>query len=103
MMALYQCNWRWPGVEDPNERLQCFRRVTLAVDAERPDLRQRIKGWFTYPGEWAGFLLVEVAGTEELRDILQPFTALMRIEVKPVVQVDYDTVLKQMAASASRP
>lgn len=98
-MALYSCTWRWPGVEDPKERWQRFARTLVALDEATP-MRQHLKGWYTYPGEWAGFLLVEAAGHEELRELLQPLTGLMQFDVKAVVPVDYDEALRHLAAIA---
>lgn len=98
-MALYGCSWRWPGVEDPKERWQRFARTTVAMD-EATSMRQHMRGWYTYPGEWAGFLLIEADRPEELREMLQPLTGLMQFDVKPLIEVDYDEALRHLAAIA---
>ncbi len=101
-MALYQCSWQWPGVEEPAQRWPRFARVALAADQAHPDMRRRLRAWYTYPGEWAGVLIIEAETPEQVRDLLMPFTGLMRFEVRTLIQVDYDASLKQFATMAGQ-
>ncbi|HUY98940.1 MAG TPA: DUF3303 family protein [Thermomicrobiaceae bacterium] len=90
-MALYQCSWRWPDQtarHDSQTRAEAFARIFRAAEALDP-LGERLRGWFSYPGEVAGFLLVEAANHEELGQCLAPYCELMQFDVHPVVQVDY--------------
>jgi len=102
-VALYQCTWRWPGVGDPAERRNAFAEVFVAAEAAEP-FGERLRGWYDYPGEYAGFLLVEAESVEKLYDLLVPYSKLMTFDVKPVVSIDYQHVREQLgAATEERP
>lgn len=88
-MALYQCIWRWPGTGDSGERSRRFGQALLAADREVPTMQEMIRSWYAYPGEWAGFLVIEAERPEDLSAALRPFAGLMTWEVKPLIPQDY--------------
>lgn len=96
-MALYQCSWRWPGVEDQDQRWQRFAKTAVAADRAQPALRSAVRAWYTYPGEWAGLLILETDSVEALAALLAPFASLMHFDVKPVAAMDYDQSLTRLA------
>jgi muconolactone delta-isomerase len=98
-MALYQCSYRWPGLAASADRRQQFARTFLEADRNLPELAGMVRGWYAYPGEWAGFLVLEAAGPEQLSRVLQAFTHLMEWQVKPLVAHDYGTIRAQLAGS----
>jgi len=92
-MALYQCNWRWPDQtarQDSQARAEAFARIFRAAEEQNP-FGERLRGWFRYPGEMAGYILVEATNHEELSQCLGPYCELMQFDVHPIVQVDYRT------------
>jgi len=98
-MALYQCSWRWhPSAADhtPEEREKLFASVFRVAEAADTLGSQRLLGWYTYPGQTAGFLLLETASHEELAKLLRPYTALMTFDVMPLAKVDYDEALARL-------
>lgn len=95
-VALYQCTWRWPGTGDSSERRVRFGEALLAADRENPGLERMIRGWYAYPGEWAGFLIMEADSGEDLSAALRPFTGLMTWDVKPLVAQDYGATKRRL-------
>ena len=75
-----------------------FAQLVLDIDKAHPDIGGRIRGWYAYPGEWAGFIVLDAGTHEELRDILSPFTALMSIEVRPLVEMNWEQSRVRLAA-----
>jgi len=99
-MALYQCNLHWPGIGDPAERTKAFAEVFVAAETAEP-LGDRLHGWYYYPGQDAGFILVEAGSAEELDRLLTPYSKLMMFDVKPVVSVDYQQTRERLGVSTS--
>jgi len=102
MVALYQCTWRWPGVGDAGERSRQFARAFLVADREVPELQGMVRAWYTYPGEWAGLLIVEAERPEDLVRVLNPFNGLMTWEVKPLLAQDYAETKRRLSQQASQ-
>lgn len=98
-MALYRCDWEWydsTKARPTQERDQAFTRVFAAAEGANPGVGQHVKGWYTYPGRAAGFLLVEANTAEELAAILRPYVELMEFEVQPVVAIDYEQARRRI-------
>lgn len=100
-MALYQCTWRWPGAGDSTERSKRFGQAFMAADRDVPGMQSMVRGWYSYPGEWAGFLLMEAERSEDLAAALRPFTGLMTWEVKPLLVQDYGDTKRMLSQVSS--
>lgn len=100
---MYQCTYRWPGVGESKERFARFAAAFIAAEEATPRIRQMVRGWYGYPGEWAGFLLLEAASCDELADVLHQFTGLMQWEVKALKVWDYEQTRARFLATAQRP
>lgn len=102
-MAIYQCDWRWhpdATARNAQERDQAFAAVFRAAETAGEIGEQRLLGWYTYPGQTAGVLLVDVASHEELAQLLRPYVELMTFDVKPVVPVDYAQARRRLVGAA---
>lgn len=102
-MAIYRCDWRWhPSAvaRDAQARDQAFAGVFRAAETASALGQERLLGWYTYPGQMAGFLLVQAASHEELAQILRPYLELMTFDVQPVVAVDYAQARQRLLGAA---
>jgi hypothetical protein len=102
-MAIYQCDWRWhPGAaaRDAQERDRTFAAVFRAAETAGQIGEERLLGWYTYPGQSAGFLLVDAASHEDLAQLLRLYMELMTFDVKPVVRVDYAQARQRLIGAA---
>lgn len=90
-MALYRCDWRWSDPlarRPPDERDRAFARVFTAAERDASP-GDRIRGWYTYPGSVAGFLIVEAESHQQLAQMLRAYTELMDFAITPIVPLDY--------------
>ena len=76
-MALYECRYRWPDPlgRTPQAALTDFSRVFASTEAN--DRSAEVRGWYQYPGELSGFLVLDVEGPEALHAWLLPYSELM--------------------------
>jgi muconolactone delta-isomerase len=88
-MTLYECRYQWPESprRTPQEANEAFGRVFAA--AEATDRRAMLRSWYQYPGEAAGFLVLDVDSAEALHAFMAPYMELMTLEARPLMEHDY--------------
>jgi hypothetical protein len=55
------------------------------------------RGWYSFAGMGAGFLLIEADDPASLGEILTPYSDLMRFDVRALRVIDKDEVLTRIA------
>ncbi|CAN5796592.1 hypothetical protein BH23CHL2_BH23CHL2_34250 [soil metagenome] len=89
---LWYCRYTW---HHDTTREKIAQRVVEQHDAgaNQPD---KIRGWYDLAGGGAGFLMIETDNPQDLTDILQPYLDLMDVDVRAVIQNDYDSTIQRL-------
>jgi muconolactone delta-isomerase len=99
-MTLYECRYQWPDVSGrtPQAAATAFNRVFASTEVD--DRSARVRGWYQYPGAWAGFLILDVESPEALHAWLLPYSELMTWEIRPLLSHDFTEARQQARAAA---
>ena len=89
---LWYCKFKWHA---NTTHEQIARRVVQLHEAGAYP-PERIKGWYNLAGGGAGFLLVETDHPQELTAFLQPYLALMDVDVHAVYALEYDKLIEEL-------
>ena len=92
---LYYCEYTWNAGTTAD---QIRRKLAELNDAgiNRPD---RFRGWYALAGGGAGFLILEAADPKEVTGALQPWSDLLRWDVRAIYELDYQKELEQARQS----
>lgn len=102
-MALYLCTHRQHGqykALEPAARDATFDRLWRAMAETHPPSKH-FRGWYSFPGELAGIVLIEVASVEEIGAIIRPWGEVSDWTVQEIVPIDYRETDAQVASRAA--
>jgi hypothetical protein len=92
MLMLFHCQFTWhPGTTMP----QVGARLLEEAEASAA-FASRIRGWYVFPAEGRGFLLVETDDLQTLAPRLSAYNDLMSWHIQPVVALEYGAVIEQV-------
>ena len=86
---LYYCAFTWHAGTTAEE---VWQRI-LQQDEAGKNNPQRIRGWYTFAGGGAGFLIVEYDDPRELSRFLTPYMDLMDFDVRAMYETGYDQAI----------
>jgi hypothetical protein len=92
MLMLFHCQFIWHiGTTMP----QVGARLLQNVEASEAFASQ-IRGWYVFPAEGRGFLLVETDDLQVLASRLSAYNDLMSWHIQPLVALEYGAVIEQV-------
>jgi hypothetical protein len=89
---LFYCAFTWHA---GTTQLEVWQRI-LQQDEAGKNNPDRIRGWYTFAGGGAGFLIVAYDDPRELSRFLTPYMDLMDFDVRAMYETGYEEAIQRI-------